>query len=103
MAGGVKEKSSSPNHEKGRKGGKVEDYRGVTLTQAAYKIYVIVLANWSREKVESKIILSPCQTGFRKGMGTIDQTYVLNYLINRKVAEEKEKMLVMFIDIKRCV
>lgn len=51
------------------KGVKVEEYRGVTLMQTAYKIYAAVLADRLREEVESKAILPPSQAGFRKGGG----------------------------------
>lgn len=37
------------------------------------------------------------QTGFRKGLG-IDNTYVLNYLINRQVSKPGGKMVVLFVD-----
>lgn len=33
-------------------------------------------------------------------MGTIDQIYALNYLINRQLGKEKGKMAVIFIDLK---
>lgn len=81
-------------------GEKVEDYRGITLTQTAYKVYAMILAERLREEVERKGILPPSQTGFRRGVGTIDQIYVLNYLINKRVAERKGKMVVTFVDMK---
>jgi len=81
---------------KKREGKKVGDYR-VTLTQTAYKVYAAVLAERLREEVEVKGILPPSQTGFRKGMGTIDQIYVL---INKGIPRGKGKMLVMFVDMK---
>lgn len=36
------------------KGGKVEDYRGVMLTQMAYKVYAAVLTERLREEVENR-------------------------------------------------
>lgn len=53
-------------------GEKVEEYRGVTLTQTAYKIYTSVLAERLTKEVEEKGILPPSQTGFRKGLGVLD-------------------------------
>lgn len=41
----------------------------------------------------------PSQAGFRKGMGTVDNIYVLNYLINREIGKDKGKML-LFVDLK---
>jgi len=61
----------------------MEDYRGVTVMPTLYKIYATALAERLREEVEEKEMLSPSQTGFRKGMGTLDSIFVLNYLINR--------------------
>lgn len=78
-------------------GGKVSNYRGVTLTQTAYKVYVTVLTERLREEVEEKRIL-PSQTGFREDMGTMDNIYVLNYGINKRVAERKGKMVVLFLN-----
>lgn len=49
----------------------VEEYRGITLMDSIYKVYTGVLAGRLKEEVEAKSCLSRCQTGFRKGMGTI--------------------------------
>lgn len=81
-------------------GVKVEEYRGVTLTQTAYKVYVAVLAKRLRKEVEEKGLLQPSQTGFRKGLGTVDNIYVLNYLINRQIKGERGKMAILFVDMK---
>lgn len=85
---------------KRREGERVEEYRGITLTQTAHKVYGAVLGKRLREKVQNKRILSPSQTGFRREIGTIDQIYVLNYLINRRVTGRKSKIVVLFIDMK---
>lgn len=50
-----------------------------------YKIYTMVLEERLREEVEGRGMISPNQTGFRKELGTIDNIYVLNYLINRQM------------------
>lgn len=42
---------------KGGKAERVENYRGVTLTQMAYKIYVAILAERLKEEVEGKKLL----------------------------------------------
>lgn len=47
-----------------------------------YKIYMIGLAERLKKECEQKKGDS-AESGFRKGMGTIDNIYVLNYLINR--------------------
>lgn len=38
--------------------------------------------------------------GFRKGMGAIDNIYVLNYLMNRQLNKGKGKMIAFFVDLR---
>lgn len=64
------------------------------------KIYAAVLAERLKKKVEEKGIPPPSQTGFRKGLGALDNIYVLNYLINRQINRKKSKLVVMFVDLK---
>lgn len=56
----------------------------------------------SRLKRESgeKGLLPETQAGFREGRGTIDNIYVLNYLINRKTTKKKGEMMIMYVDFK---
>lgn len=68
-----------PIRKKGE-GVRAEEYRGVTLMPAIYKVYVTVLAERLRSEMEDKRVLSENQTGFRKGMGTMDNIYIINYL-----------------------
>ncbi|XP_011877581.1 PREDICTED: uncharacterized protein LOC105567363, partial [Vollenhovia emeryi] len=82
------------------KGKKAEDYRGITLTQTAYKIYAMMVENRLRKEVEYKRMLPPSQAGFREGRGTVGQIYGLNYMINKKIEEKDGKMVVMFMDLK---
>jgi len=81
-------------------GERVEDYRGITILSAIYKIYVMTLAERLAEELEVKKIIPQNQAGFRKGMGTIDNIYVLNYLINRQIKYRGGKMVATFIDLK---
>ncbi|XP_067208444.1 golgin subfamily A member 6-like protein 25 [Linepithema humile] len=81
-------------------GERVEEYRGVTLMSSCYKIYAITLAERLRREVEEKEIVPENQTGFRKGMGTLDNIYIMNYLINRQLEKKKGKMTALFIDLK---
>ncbi|XP_067207866.1 golgin subfamily A member 6-like protein 22 [Linepithema humile] len=58
---------------------------------------------WSerlRREVEKKEIVPENQTGFRKGMGTLDNIYIMNYLVNRQLEKKKGKMTALFIDLK---
>jgi len=81
-------------------GKRVEEYRGVSLTTSLYKVYASVLANRLREEVEGKGLIPQNQTGFRKGLGTIDNIYVLNYLINRQISKSGGKMVALFVDLR---
>lgn len=85
---------------KKERGIRMEEYRWVTLTQTAYKAYAAVLAERLRKDAESRGLLPPSQAGFRKGMSIMNHIYVLNNLINKRVAAEKDKMVIMFIDMR---
>ncbi|XP_043276027.1 uncharacterized protein [Venturia canescens] len=78
----------------------VEEYRGVALTQTAYKVYVGILAERLWMEVEGKGMMPRSQAGFREGMGTMDNVYVLNYLINREITERRGKVVLLFVDLK---
>jgi len=45
-------------------------------------------------------MLSSSQTGFRKGMGTIDNIFTLNYFINRQIGRKGAKLIAVFVDLK---
>ncbi|XP_024877156.1 golgin subfamily A member 6-like protein 22, partial [Temnothorax curvispinosus] len=64
------------------------------------EIYTAILAERLRKEVETKNLIPENQAGFRKGMGTMDQIFALNYLVNRQLGKEKGKMTVFFIDLK---
>lgn len=53
-----------------------------------------------KEEIEEKGMIPHNQTGFRKGMGTIDNIYIINYLINRQIEKKGRRMVVMFVDLK---
>ena len=76
-----------PIVEKGE-GRTVEEYRGVTLMPALYKIYTTILARRLKEEVEEKRMIRHDETGFTKGLGMVDSVYVLNYLVNKQVAKK---------------
>jgi len=96
---GWKEGIIIPIVKKGE-GERVEHYRGVTVMSALYKVYVSVLLRRLEEEVEEKEIIPENQAGFRKGRGTIDNIFILNYLINRQVGRKKGGMVAMFVDLK---
>lgn len=83
-----------------KEGGRVEDYRGVTLTQTAYKVYTSVLAERLKAGSGRERDTASESNGLQKADRAINQIYVLNFMINRKVMEKKGKMVVLFVDIK---
>lgn len=87
----------SPIYKKGEKS-EVKNYREVTLMDTAYKIYANILNERLRREVEEK--LQENQYGFRKGRGTIDTIYVLNYVANKEMEKEKGKIFAFFADLK---
>ena len=66
----------------------------------SYKIYVEVFRKRLEDQVEEKGSIPHNQTGFRKGMGTVDNIYVLNYLVNRNLSQKKGKLIALFVDFK---
>jgi len=84
------------------KKGEVEkvEYRGVTLLPTLYKLYVSVLAERLNEELEGKGIVPQNQTSFRREMGTIDNIYAINYLINKQLGRKREKLVALFVDLK---
>lgn len=65
-----------------------------------YKIYASVLAERLRKEIEEKRIIPENQTGFRKGMGTMDNIYVINYMVNKYLEKKGGKVVTLFIDLK---
>lgn len=50
---------------KKEEGEKLDDYRGITVMTAIYKVYVLVLAERLRVEIEDKELILQNQTGFR--------------------------------------
>jgi len=81
-------------------GERAGDYRGVSLAPALYKVYTMILGERLEEEVERKGIIPQNQTGFRKGMGMVDNIYVLNYLVGRQLSRKKGGLVACFVDLK---
>lgn len=94
-----KEGTIVPVVKKGR-GEVARDYRGITIVPSMYKIYALVLTERLRKEVEGKGMLSKNQVGFRKGKGTMNNIFVLKYLINRQLKKKGGKLIALFVDLK---
>jgi len=96
---GWKEGVVVPVLKKGE-GESLEDFRGITIMPTAYKIYAMILAERLRKDVEEKGVVPRNQAGFRKGLGAIDNIYVLNYLVNRQLGRRRGGLTALFVDFK---
>lgn len=94
-----KEGTIVPVVKKGR-GEVARDYRVITIVPSMYKIYALVLTERLRKEVEEKGLLSKNQIRFRKGKGTMDNIFVLKYLINRQLKKKGGKLIALFVDLK---
>lgn len=63
----------------------------------AYKIYANILNEKLKREAEEK--LKERQFGFKKGTGTIDAIYILNYAVNKEIAKEKGKVFAFFANL----
>ena len=78
-----KEGVISPIFKKGDRE-KVNNYRGITILNTAYKIYAMVLEKRLKEELEKNHIIPETQAGFRSGRSTTDNIFILNYVANRE-------------------
>lgn len=65
---------------------RIENNIGITLTNTLYKVYTMLIRKRLEEEMEMKRILPDNQAGFRKGQSSIDNLYVLHYVIKREIA-----------------
>lgn len=65
-----------------------------------YKVYTMALAERLKEVMEEKEIIPRTQVGFRKGMETMENIYVINYVMNRQLGKKGGRLVVMFVDLK---
>lgn len=65
-----------------------------------YKVYAEVLADKLREEVEKKRLVPENQAGFRRGRGTMDNIYAMNYVVNRNISKKGGKLVAFFVNLK---
>lgn len=88
----------TPLYKKGEKE-KAKNYRGITLMDTAYKIYAEILRNRLEEEMEEKGILEDTQTGYRKGIGTIDAIYMVKTAIEEETKKNGGEVHIFFADM----
>ena len=87
-----------PIHKKGSKTN-AENYRGIAIGNAIYKLYANIVNSRLENFIESQNILPDTQNGFRKLRSTTDNIYILNHIINSKLHNGK-KIYAFFVDFK---
>ncbi|XP_063912037.1 uncharacterized protein LOC135128890 [Zophobas morio] len=88
-----------PIHKKGSKE-KVENYRGITLLNTAYKLYAMVLNESLVTEMNEKSILPESQARFRRGKGAMDNVYILHHLIEKELLKEGGRVHALSVDLK---
>ena len=75
-------------------------YRPIALTSHLCKIMERMVTERLTYFLESKALLSPCQSGFRKGRNTMDSVLCLESDI-RKAQTNKEVVVSVFFDVEK--
>ena len=88
-----------PLHKKGSIND-VENYRGITLLSNVGKLFTRVLNNRLGEWAETYGLLIEAQAGFRPGMSTVDNNFVLHGLISH-VLNSDCKLYCAFVDFTK--
>ncbi|CAD6242993.1 GSCOCG00009629001-RA-CDS, partial [Cotesia congregata] len=78
----------------------LDNYRGVTLTSTAYKIYASILNERILKSVEEKEGFEENLAGFRKGRGCMDHVFTLKHWIDKIIKEKGGAAYVLFLDLR---
>ena len=92
-----KETITVPIHKKGDRDG-CENYRGIALENAAYKILSKIILGKIKPYIEK--VMGDYQNGFRDERSVIDNIFALK-IINKKLWEYNQSVQYLFIDFKR--
>jgi len=76
------------------------NYRGITLLSTLGKLFTSILNNRLDEWAESNFVYIEAQAGFRKGMGTVDNIFILHNVINHCL-NNGDKLFCAFVDFKK--
>ena len=63
----------------------MENYQGITLLSVVGKLLTSILNDRLNNQAENYIVYIEAQAGFRKGMGTMDNIFILQGLISHCV------------------
>ena len=76
------------------------NYWGITLKSSLGKLFSSLIYNRIENEIESKDILSPSQTGFRKNYRTTDHIFTLFSLIKKTLCKGK-CLYTCFVDFRK--
>ena len=88
-----------PLHKKGSLND-VENYRGITLLSALGKLFTRVVNNRLSKWAENYFVLIEAQAGFRAGMSTVDDIFVMHGLISQ-ILNQDQMLYCAFIDFTK--
>uniref|UniRef100_A0A670I2D7 ribonuclease H n=1 Tax=Podarcis muralis TaxID=64176 RepID=A0A670I2D7_PODMU len=89
----------APIYKKGDKKNPA-NYRPISLLDVASKLYARLLLGRLEEWADTNKVISEVQAGFQRGKSTLDQCFVLNFLLCKYIHNLKQKLYVAFIDLK---
>ena len=87
-----------PLHKKGSIYNDTENYRGKTLLSVLGLLFTRILNKRSSDWAETYSVLIEAQAGFRPGMSTTDNIFVLNGL-SSYILNQGSKLYCAFVDI----
>jgi len=101
---GLEERNCCADSQEGGPEDLPSNYRGVSLSCTAYKIYAELIKR-RLERVERREGLSETQMGFRRGRSTVDSVFILNHLCHkvqrgRTAGEKRRRIYAFFTDLK---
>ena len=77
----------------------VENKRGIMLLRVVGKLFTSILNNRLNDWAENYNVYIETQAGFRKGMGTTDNIFILHGLISHCI-NNNEKLFAAFVDFQ---
>lgn len=80
--------------------GDPNNYRGIALLPCIGKVFTKVLKNRLNKWVEERNVLSEFQAGFRRGFTTIDQGFILQTILEKRL-RRKMRTIGIFVDLKK--
>jgi hypothetical protein len=86
-----------PIHKRGDRD-RCENYGGIALVNAAYKILLNIVLGKIKLYIEN--VMGDCQNGFRDGKSVTDNIFALR-IINKKLWEYNQSVQYLFVDYQK--